>query len=301
MAIEPPTARIHDIGYKRYVGTRKPQSQRYRVIVGNMLRMAWQGWWRAKMWVVGSGAAVVGLGIAMMLAREKLAPMAERVLGDRALTIPDYLLALSFSGFAWAAFLLSMTVVAGTVARDLRAGAFEFYFSRPVRASDYLIGKLGGSMLLVGIPLLVAPMLLALFRVGLAAGDIGKVWQVIPQTLLIGAVSTVVYAAIPLAFSCLARKPRDAIIMWAAFYLVVGPIFSGIALASGIKELLVLNINGALSGVTFGFYGWENLAPGPVPPLWASLISLSAYGVVALAVVNWRVRAIERAGVGGRG
>jgi ABC-2 type transport system permease protein len=297
--IDPGAARIHDIGYSRYDGVRRPQRQRYRVIVANMLRMAWRGWWRAKLWVVGTGAAVLGVGIAMLTFREKLAPAAERMLGERAFTVPDFLLAHSFSGFVWAAFLLSMTVIAGTVARDLRAGAFEFYFSRPVRARDYLLGKLGGSLLLVGVPLLLGPMLLALFRVGLEAGNLGRVWQVIPQTLLIGSVASVVYAAVPLAFSSMARKPRDAIIMWAAYYLVLGPSFSAISLATGVSEIMVVNINGALTGVVFGFYGWEALAGTPVPPLGLSLIALFAYGAAALLVLSWRVRAIERAGIGG--
>lgn len=292
-------ARIHDLGYKRYVGTRRPQNTRYLVIAGNTLRMAWAGWWRAKLWVIGTGAAVFGVGLGMLIYREKFAPTAEKLIGERALTVPDFLLAHSWSGFAWAAFLLSMTVIAGTVARDLRAGAFEFYFSRPIRPRDYILGKLGGACALIGVPLLIGPMLLALFRVGLEADNLGLVWAVVPQTLLIGVVTTVVYAAIPLAFSCVARKPRDAIIAWAAYYLVLGPLVSGIALTTGIEELMALDISGALRGVTFGFYGWGALAGAPVPPLGVSLVALFGYAAAAVALVAWRVRAIERAGLGG--
>ena len=297
--VEVAVARIHDLGYKRYVGTRRPQKTRYQVIVRNMLRMSWKGWWRAKLWVVGTAAAVFGVGIGMLTYREKVAPHAEKLIGERALTVPDFLLAHSFSGFAWAAFLLSMTVIAGTVARDLGAGAFEFYFSRPVRTRDYILGKLGGACLLVGVPLLLAPLLLALFRVGLEADNLGLVWAVIPQTLLIGTVSTVVYAAVPLAFSCITRKPRDAIIAWAAYYLVVGSLVSVIALTAGIEELMALDIGAALRGVSFGFYGWEGLAGAPVPPLGASLVALFGHAVAALAFIAWRVRTIERAGLGG--
>ena len=42
-------AAIHDLGYQRYVGTRKPQRTRYQVIVRNLVGMSWQGWWRYKM------------------------------------------------------------------------------------------------------------------------------------------------------------------------------------------------------------------------------------------------------------
>lgn len=294
----PTAAQIHDLGYKRYVGSRRPQRSRYRVIVRNMLRMSWRGWWRAKAWIIGSAMVVFGLGTAMMVYREKLADKAERM-GGFALAIPDTLLAQSFQWLAWMAFLLTMTVIAGTVARDLRAGAFEFYFSRPVRSLDYVLGKLGGACLLVGGPLLVGPTLLSLFRVGLETDKLGSVWKVVPETILIGVISTVVYAAIPLAFSALARRVRDAMILWAAFYLVIGGLARAAAIVSGAKILYAFDVYGALLGVTYGFYGWSFGAGRIIPPLGLSLAVLSAYAVGAVALLFWRVRAIERAGIGG--
>ena len=42
-AAERPAAAIHDLGYKRYVGTRRPQSTRWRVLVKNVVSTSWRG------------------------------------------------------------------------------------------------------------------------------------------------------------------------------------------------------------------------------------------------------------------
>ena len=39
---------IHDLGYKRYLGSRRPPSTRWRVIMRHQLAMGWRTWWRFK-------------------------------------------------------------------------------------------------------------------------------------------------------------------------------------------------------------------------------------------------------------
>src|SRR5262249_8293976 len=55
------TGTIHDIGYKRYVGTRRSVATRWRVIMRNQVAMGWKKWWRYKMPLFG---AVIALFIA---------------------------------------------------------------------------------------------------------------------------------------------------------------------------------------------------------------------------------------------
>ena len=43
------TGTIYDIGYKRYVGTRRPPSTRWRVIMRHQIAMGWKKWWRYKL------------------------------------------------------------------------------------------------------------------------------------------------------------------------------------------------------------------------------------------------------------
>ncbi|HEX2687325.1 MAG TPA: hypothetical protein VHN14_11945, partial [Kofleriaceae bacterium] len=52
---------IHDLGYKRYVGSRRSVETRWTVIMRHQLATAWKTWWRYKVWLV---AAVMATAIA---------------------------------------------------------------------------------------------------------------------------------------------------------------------------------------------------------------------------------------------
>jgi len=43
---------IHDLGYKRYVGSRRSIGTRWRVIMRHQIAAAWKGWWRFKPWLI---------------------------------------------------------------------------------------------------------------------------------------------------------------------------------------------------------------------------------------------------------
>ena len=45
---------IHDLGYKRYVGSRRAVSTRWTVIMRHQIATAWAGWWRYKLWLVAA-------------------------------------------------------------------------------------------------------------------------------------------------------------------------------------------------------------------------------------------------------
>ena len=62
-------AAIHDLGYQRYVGSRRPQHTRYQVIVRNLVAMSWKGWWRYKLSLASGVMIMVGVGVAMYVTR----------------------------------------------------------------------------------------------------------------------------------------------------------------------------------------------------------------------------------------
>ena len=265
-------------------------------MVKNTLRMAWQGLWRAKVWLFSAVMIVIALGFGMALAAEKANFAGSLVLTEFLNTA----LASAFQFLPWLAFMLTMTALSQTVARDLGAGAFEFYFSRPVRSIDYVLGKLGGATLLVGVQLFAAPMLLAIFRVGIDWDNIGTTWKMIPQSALIGVCATLFFATVPLALSSLVVKPRNGLILFALLWVLVGTIAGAAATATGVEALYVFDPWGLILGVTYGFYGMKALAFRPIPGLWFSVACLLSYSAVAVTVLYWRVRSIERAGIGGR-
>ena len=132
---------IHDLGYKRYLGTRRPQSSRWQVVVRNLMRMSWMGWWRLKIWFIGGFIATVAFGAVLYVSQDEVF---KGLIGRSGqVTFADALIPYAYLPpfFPFLAFVVSMTVGAGAIARDLSVGAFEFYFSRPVRPIDYLLGS----------------------------------------------------------------------------------------------------------------------------------------------------------------
>ncbi|HTE49817.1 MAG TPA: hypothetical protein VK698_03020 [Kofleriaceae bacterium] len=294
-------AAIHDLGYKRYLGNRRPQSTRWRVLVKNVVTTSWRGWWRMKMWVIGCAVTTVAIGVPMYISRDRI--FEELVRRGMTVRWSDALLPLSFRFFPWFAFILAAAGAAGAVARDLRAGAFEFYFSRPVRPIDYVLGKVVGSAMVVSTALLAGPFLLSLFRVGLAR-DLDEVLPalaLVPRMLLVGMLGSVAYAVVALAFSSMSTRPRITTAMWAAFYLLFGSIAEGLAFALRTPDLAAISLPRAVEGFAFGLFqvsvppGFGRLTPG----IAASYGALLAYTAVGLIVLQIRVKRAERAGLGG--
>src|SRR5690606_16499841 len=148
----------------------------------------------------------------------------------------DALVPFSFQFYSWFAFILGATVAAPQVARDLRAGAFEFYFSRPVRPVDYMLGKVAGIGLVMACALLAGPFLLSLFRVGLSreVDEILPTLAIVPRTALSGAVGAAAFAVVPLAISTLSARPRITVSIWVAFYFLFGGLVE--ALSHGLGQ-----------------------------------------------------------------
>jgi hypothetical protein len=169
-----------------------------------------------------------------------------------------------------------------------------------VRPADYLLGKIGGAMLVVAPVMLLPPVAVALFRVGLTREleSLGATLAMVPKTVLLGALSTLFYALVPLAFSALTNRPTHAVVYWATWYLVVGSISYGVAALSHQPALAALDIPAALLGVTSALFD-VSLSGRPVPPLAASLLALAIYAATSLAILLLRVRSVHGTGIGG--
>jgi ABC-2 type transport system permease protein len=294
-----------DLGYKRYLGTRRPQSTRWQVIVRNQVGVAWRGFWRWKIWLLGAAMTTVVFGALMFVSGNRVfGQLSARATGS-ATTFVDAMLPFSFSFYPWFGFVLSVSLAAAVVPRDLKAGAFEFYFSRPVRPLDYVLGKFVGLFLIMAAVMAAGPLLLALFRVGIAEpGEMLGLLDQVPRALAVGLLSSAAYAALPLAAGALVARPGHAIAAWVAFYLVASNIISGIAFATGRPILAVLDPADAVASLAFELFDVTFArglsASGAVnAPVWASAGALIGYTVLALSITVWRVKRAERAGRGG--
>ena len=99
---------IHDLGYKRYVGTRRPQSTRWQVITRHQLASAWKTWWRYMMWLAVAVIITIVIGAIMVVSKsESLGDLRKAGVIVR---LVDGLVFGSVQFYAWVGFLVSLTV-----------------------------------------------------------------------------------------------------------------------------------------------------------------------------------------------
>ena len=293
-----PAGTIYDLGYKRYAGARRGAGTRWRVLARNQLAMAWKTWWRYKAPLGLAIVTTLAAGAGMFLFSDELM---RNVAGKQAATLADATLPLSIAWFTRAAFLASLTVGARVVAGDVQAGAFTFYFARSVRPRDYVLGKVGGMFALMAPLFLLGPVLLALARLGLSSNtdELRHVLLLVPKALALGVLGTLVFATVPLAFSALLANPRYTVATWAAYYLLVGGMVSGIgAMSKG--WIGALDISTALDAVAYKLFDLKLFIgrAGNLDPT-VALVALLAHVGVALAIVSVQVRRMHGRGVGG--
>lgn len=292
---------IHDLGYKRYVGTRQDASRRWRVIMRNTIAHGWQTFFRYKAWL---GTAVIVTAIAavfIFIATSKTWHLGHGI----QTTFADMALPFAFDMFAKIAFILSLRLGAMIIATDFTSGAFVFYFARSTRPVDYLVGKLSGYFLLVAVILIGGPVLIALMRIGFTGyTDISELvpqlW-LLPKVLAVGIAGTIAYTAVPLGFSAMIANPRYALGVWAGWYVIAGSMATAIGHAMHLP-LGALDIGHAFHSVTsyalgnpIGLFG-ERLDD---LPLSACLISLGVQSAAAVFAILVQLRHAQRSGVGG--
>jgi hypothetical protein len=173
---------------------------------------------------------------------------------------------------------------------------------RSIKPIDYVLGKLAGFGLLVASIVLVPPLLLALFRLGMCENldDVIAHLHLIPKVLAVGLLATLVYTALPLALSSLVGNRRYALALWAAYYVIVGNIAFGLSFAVS-PTLAVFDIPTALQSVTFELFdihpllrrGFGNLSYD------TALVGLLVQGAIAIAILWYQVSRDQKTGVGG--
>lgn len=291
---------IHDLGYKRYVGSRRSVGTRWTVIMRHQLATAWKTWWRFKVWLV---AAVLATAIAtafLYLASGKLFRMIGGM-NAQAVRFADGILPLSTVWYCKIGFIVSLMIGVTLVAGDVQSGAFTFYFARSVRPRDYVIGKLAGLGVLLSLIMLAGPLLLAGLRLGLS-DNLDQVIEFLPcvyKALAIGALGTLVYAAVPLGFSALTANRGYALAMWAAYDIVIGEMAKLIAFVST-PAIAAIDLPACLQAISFDLFDLHLNGPRNMEiPASAALISIFGHTAVAIGLVFWRVRNAQQTGVGG--
>lgn len=278
---------IYDLGYARYAGERRSHGT-WRVIARHQISYAWKTWWRWKIFTLVPLMTTVTVGVLMYVSRNKMFD-ALRANGA-AVRLIDGLIPISYTFFRWSAFILTLTIASTSIARDQESGAFSFYFSRPVRPRDYVIGKLVGMVAIMSTALLAGPLLLAVFRVAVS-DDMDERLRVLPwigRTVLIGVLGAVVYAASPMAMSALIGRRWVALGAWAGYWVIGIAMVAGVA-SLGYKPLFAIDPGIAIDNLALRLWGLEGKGQGVGVNLIACVVSLCTHAAVMIGILYWRV------------
>ncbi|MEZ4399411.1 MAG: ABC transporter permease subunit [Kofleriaceae bacterium] len=288
---------IHDLGYARYAGERRQPSTLWRVIARNQLAYTWKTWWRWKPAILGALITTVTVGALLYFSRDKMFD-ALRSNGAAARLI-DGLIPLSFKFFRMAAFIVTMTVASTSIAQDRSTGAFTFYFSRPVRPIDYVIGKLVAMTAVMASLLMAGPVVLTLFRIGLAdtPTEALHLLPLVGNAILVGAVASLIYAAAPMAMSALIGQRWPALGAWAGYWMF-GIAMVAFGAYAAWPPLIVIDPGVAIEVLAIKLWHLDMTGPGAEAGLGAALISLTLHLTVAVGLIYASVRRHALASVG---
>lgn len=214
MSTEPSV--IHDIGYQRYAGPRLGRGAMFGALYLHGLRAAFGLGRTAKAkifpWLVVGIVALVGVILAAVRAQT----------GIIALNYIEFADAMS-----WLVIMFVAIVAPELVSRDLRAGVLPLYFSRPLRAADYVTAKVAALVtavwLVLGGPQLVMFLGAALTTDDGMSGVWNEVLDVLPG-LLYSLLWAVLFASISLLVASLTGKRAFAAGGIVAVFLMTTPV-----------------------------------------------------------------------------
>jgi ABC-type transport system involved in multi-copper enzyme maturation permease subunit len=286
---------VVDRGYQPYRGAHTAQSSRWQVIARRTLGLQARKPWIIVMLVLCACWTVGLMGVMYVMSRlSGLAPSGSKLAGGS----PDALvlfIAASPGGTLLLAFMVALFAGGSAVADDTRAGAFQFYFARPITRGQYLAGKLVAATTLTAMVTLAPALLLALFR--LATTQTGaELWQRLPlvaAAIATGLIEALALAAPALALSSLSRSRGYAQGSFAALFLLpwmLGGIFVRVT-GSAWPAL------GSLPAHFANLGRFLHRQPPPdderVLPVWASLVVVAALVAGSIALLRQRLDSVE--------
>ena len=192
-------------------------------------------------------------------------------------------------------FTLLLTIFggAGLVANDLRTGAIVMYLARPLTRRDYVLGKLGVTLLLNLVVTLVPALVLYLVALGLAPDLFlhrNLAW-IAPAIVLHALVMSLSVSLLGLAASALTRRATAAGIGLFAFVAGLDMVRQVLQHGFDRPEATLLSVQDNLRNLARALFG---LADRAEPVSWtASAAVVILLGLGCLIVLRQRVRAVE--------
>ncbi|GAA2490161.1 ABC transporter permease [Winogradskya humida] len=157
---------IHDIGYQRYEGPRLGRGAVFNSLYVHGLRAAYGFGRSAKAkifpWLVFGIVSLVAVILAAVRAQTGLLPLNYIQFAD---------------AMSWLIIFFVAIVAPELVSRDMRAGVLPLYFSRPLRAADYVGAKVAAMVTAVWALLAVPQFIMFLGAAFTAKHGMSDVWK----------------------------------------------------------------------------------------------------------------------------
>lgn len=245
---------IYDQSYAHWKGRLEGHIFRWLPITLNGIRLAFRSKFFIVLFILGEVPFIIFAGWIVLYhvigveSIQRIADMGE-----------FHVLFLKWQRFGVIAMCLF--VGAPLISRDLKAGALEVYFSKPLLLFDYLFGKFAIIAFFLACMTLFPALLIFLFDLLLSdkAGYIGEVSPYLPGILLSSLWIIFLCSSIVLAASSLARTARTAGIIWFAFHVGLWVAARISALIFNNEKFEIVNIARSLHAVS------EKLIQGTMP------------------------------------
>lgn len=260
---------VYERRFPEWDGTRTPAWRRVAAIAREGLSHAVRSKW---VWVLWTATLIhVGIRAAILYVTGTVDVPDSLSAGSLQFTEGFLLDAMAFQA-RWVLMIALALVAAGSLSRDLEAGALSFYFSKPITRTGYVVGKLVPGFA-VGLTVTALPGLL-LWLVGVAftpEAAYPAVWVSLPWRLLAaGALASLVGTVTVVALSGLLASRNVAAGAWVAI------------------SILTAGAAGVLAGLTTEFdvglvdyWGSVNLTQG-----WLLSATTSAHPTAEAALVT---------------
>ena len=289
---------IRDVGYKPYEGELLPAHTRYKVLIKRTLSIAWSSGLTKTVVILGMFPMIV-CGVMVFLKAKALSYLAQRAQGASSGAIVEqvgdpgaYVFYCGYWCQIWFVFSMSLLMAAPAIAEDVRTGAFQFYFSRPLSRTHYVGGKLVSVGIMILLLTAVPMVLLSLLWIGMS--PTGEQAAQNLRWLLGSAIYAPIYAAAvalpPIAMSSLGRRSGNIMGLWATFFFATWILGESIATAVDVPYLVLLSIPTNLRILGQHLFGME---PAYGLPWYLPAAALGLFIAGSLVVVLRRLERVE--------
>jgi ABC-2 type transport system permease protein len=281
---------IYDQSYTPWTGTYAPRAARIRAMIAMELAQPFKNIW--VLLVALLSFSVVGSWLLLLFFATSSQVLPPFAVGNRIYREGFY----NFPLFSMILMLLSATVGASLIARDVRHRALLMYFSRSITRLDYLVAKFLSLVLFLLIVTLGPGLLLFVGQIGMSQerltiaqrmGDLGAI-------TLHSLILTIPMSAVVLGFSSLTKRSYLAAILWGIFYFLscsLGPVLAFTLKSDWPKLISWTSLTSHLGDLCYPVRNPSTriLDCGWGPPF----LILASVTVLSLALVWRRLRSVE--------